>query len=1441
MAISHFRVSVVGKGRSPVAAAAYRHRTEMFDQAQGLRFRYTQQTDLQHAEITLPAAAPGWIREALAGRDPAGASEVLWNRVMGDARRIDEQHANEIVMALPVELTREQNIALVREFARDHITPRGLVADWVLHDKGDGNPHAHLTHTLRPLTEEGFGRKTIPVLGDDGQPVRVNGKIIYRQFAGGRDLVQQLRTAWGDAVNTHLAHAGLDISIDMRSYAERGIDITPGIHLGPSASAIERRQESSSAFAAREAERFAMADKFLERPDELLRLIASQQSTFTREDIAKTLHRYVDDPEIYSAALARVMGSRELVALDGTSFALRETIRQEHEMAQAVDRMLSAHGFGVKEAKVRQIIEKVETKKGFRLAEEQRDAVLHVTRQSGIASVVGIAGAGKSTLMEAANEAWKADGRRVFGAALAGKAAEGLEESSGIRSRTLASWERAWTNDRDRLEKGDIFVIDEAGMVSSGQMARVVAEVERRGAKVVLVGDAMQLQPIEAGAAFRSITDRTGFALLEDVRRQKEAWAQEATRSFARGDTHAALEAYRSRGFVREHENGETAIGAIIADWWTARDARAAAAAGEGRTLRGDELLVLAHRNDDVRAINDGIRAGMIERGLLGAQSEFRTQRGNRQFAAGDRLVFLANSRLDGAAAGERHEVKNGRLGTVVDARDGQLRVRLDGSGAEVMVRAAEYAHVDHGYAATVHKSQGATVDQVLVLATRGMDQHLSYVAMSRHRETAILHSSRTEFEDFDALAERLGRSGAKTTTLNFENTDGYRQALSAFARFRFLDMAEDFLSRFLPGLARDRTSIEVPSPSAPARTSAEAAALAPMALQAKTAWDTSTEQAARDRVKAMETWQRRETLLGEALAKVYRDPDAALQRVRDLIEGGARPRALAESLISSPERLGDGNLLAAPQRPLLSLAPLKRSERREALSQAATLTRSLGELWRREVPIATAAETRHREAASVPIPELSERSARRLAELGAAVRGGGDAVWFQAARMAAADTAVAVEVRALDAALTARFGWRAFGPRQDEETRRQIDARTTAGDRIRIGAQAVSTEVDMDGTIRGGRDRSLLESLTLEETWQIARRLAGHIHFAERDGPRLAAVEDKVLDAAAAAQDKALDAAAAVASREDRRQGPPPTAAAVAEAGPLFRAVTQFDRTVDQLGREAAEADPHFQRAIRQFADAAAKVWRDPAAARDAALAVVRTGQGGQAIDRTLQANPQALGALRGGTGLRDRLGAGAAERRAALFDLAEAQKTLHQAADRYAGTLSQAVDQEAARRARMAQEVFRPSDGLTSELRAMEKLRGQDYGAFMAHAKGLEPEKVDELKRLGDALTARFGETALRPGADPTVAAGLVQEVGRDRLVRLHELLITAIDTISVVQGGRTKAEEALAAGAARQALRRMETPGAMAERETRGAEVASLQGKRIEPRYTGPKVGL
>ncbi|MBY3349162.1 AAA family ATPase, partial [Rhizobium laguerreae] len=340
------------------------------------------------------------------------------------------------------------------------------------------------------------------------------------------------------------------------------------------------------------------------------------------------------------------------------------------------------------------------------------------------------------------------------GAALAGKAAEGLEDSSGIRSRTLASWELIWANGHETLHRGDVLVIDEAGMVSSQQMARVLKLMEQAGAKVVLVGDAMQLQPIQAGAAFRAITERIGFAELAGVRRQREEWAREASRLFARGEIEKGLDAYAGHGHLVEAETRAETIDRIVADWTEARKQairNSTVVADDGR-LRGDELLVLAHTNQDVKRLNEALRSVMSGEGALGEGRSFQTERGAREFAAGDRIIFLENARFLEPRAprlGPQY-VKNGMLGTVVSTGDKRgevlLSVRLD-NGRDVVLSEDSYRNVDHGYAATIHKSQGATVERTFVLATGMMDQHLTYVSMTRHRDRADLYAAKEDFE----------------------------------------------------------------------------------------------------------------------------------------------------------------------------------------------------------------------------------------------------------------------------------------------------------------------------------------------------------------------------------------------------------------------------------------------------------------------------------------------------------------------------------------------------------------------------------------------------------------------------------------------------------------------------------------------------------------------
>ncbi|MFL4969867.1 MAG: Ti-type conjugative transfer relaxase TraA, partial [Xanthobacteraceae bacterium] len=175
--------------------------------------------------------------------------------------------------------------------------------------------------------------------------------------------------------------------------------------------------------------------------------------------------------------------------------------------------------------------------------------------------------------------------------------------------------------------------------------------------------------------------------------------------------------------------------------------------------------LALAHTRADVQALNDGIRAGLKERGELQDEAPFEARAGARTFAAGDRVVFLENSRELG--------VKNGTLGTVLEARDGRLTARLDEGGRAVTIAAIGYDAVDHGYATTIHKAQGITVDRAFVVGSGSMDRHMTYVALTRHRDGVQLYAGREEFRDFAALSSRLSRGGVKETTLDYARRRG--------------------------------------------------------------------------------------------------------------------------------------------------------------------------------------------------------------------------------------------------------------------------------------------------------------------------------------------------------------------------------------------------------------------------------------------------------------------------------------------------------------------------------------------------------------------------------------------------------------------------------------------------------------------------------------------
>ncbi|NKN10373.1 Ti-type conjugative transfer relaxase TraA, partial [Rhizobium laguerreae] len=1227
------------------------------------------------------------------------------------------------------------------------------------------------------------------------------------------------------------------------------------------------------------ARRQEMADRLLADPALLLKQLGNERSTFDERDIAKALHRYVDDPADFANIRARLMASDDLIMLkpqqvdaetgkasEPAVFTTREILRIEYDMARSAQALSERRGFAVSAESLAAAIENVETadpEKSFRLDPEQVDAVHHVTGDSGIAAVVGLAGAGKSTLLAAARVAWEGEGRRVIGAALAGKAAEGLEDSSGIRSRTLASWELIWANGHETLHRGDVVVVDEAGMVSSQQMARVLKLVEQAGAKVVLVGDAMQLQPIQAGAAFRAITERIGFAELAGVRRQREEWAREASRLFARGETEKGLDAYAQQGHLVEAETRDEIIGRIVDDWTAARRQaiQASSTAGSDGRLRGNELLVLAHTNQDVKRLNEALRSVMTGEGALDEGRSFRTERGEREFAAGDRIIFLENARFIEPRAprlGPQY-VKNGMLGTVVSTGDKRgevlLSVRLD-NGRDVVLSENSYRNVDHGYAATIHKSQGATVERTFVLATGMMDQHLTYVSMTRHRDRADLYAAKEDFEakpewgrkphvdhaagvtgelvetgqakfrpnDEDAddspyadvktddgsvhrlwgvslpkaleeggvsegdtvtlrkdgvervkvqvpivdeqtgqkrceerevdrnvwtakrietaearlerieqeshrpdvfkqLVLRLSRSGAKTSTLDFESESGYQAHADDFARRRGIDTLsqaaagmEGEVSRRWAWIAEKREQVaELWERASMAlgfaiererrvsyneerietQTVSDAdAGRARHLIPSTTVFARSVDEDARLAQLASPACKEREAILRPLLEKIYRDPDAALSALNALSsDTSIEPRRLADDLVVAPDRLGRlrGSDLIVDGR----AARDERSIATAALMELIPLARAHATEFRRNAERFGERERTRRAYMSLPIPALSRQAMARLVEIEAVRDWGGDDAYKTAFALATEDRSLVQEVKAVSEALTARFGWSAFTSKADAIAERNI-----AG---RLPEDLASTR------------REKLVGL-----FEAVKRFADEQYLAER--------RDRSKIVAGASADQGMEK-----SKEN------------AAVLPMLAAVTEFKTPVDEEARSRVLSAPLYRQQRAALAEAARAIWRDPAGAVGKIEELLQKGFAADRIAAAVTNDPAAYGALRGSDRLMDRMLASGRERKDAVQAVSEAAARLRALGSTYVNVLDgerQAIAEERRRMTVAIPGLSKAAEEALMRLTAEARNNGRKLSAPAA---SLDPDIRREFEAVSRALDERFGRDAI------------------------------------------------------------------------------------------------
>jgi conjugative relaxase-like TrwC/TraI family protein len=453
--------------------------------------------------------------------------------------------------------------------------------------------------------------------------------------------------------------------------------------------------------------------------------VTESASTFDRRDVLRDwaeAHREGADIARLETLADRWLASPNAIQIErgGKREHLGGARHSTPEMLALEDRVLKdaarRQATGVAQLEASAIDDLLATRGGF--AGEQATMARRLTTSGdGVQVIRAAAGTGKTRGLMVARDAWEAEGVRVFGCALAARAAVEMETLAGIDSTTIARM-LVDIDQGNGLTRGSVLVVDEAGMVGSrtiDQLARHAADTE---SKLVLVGDDRQLPEIDAGGAFRRLAKELGAIELHQVHRQAEVWDRDALAQLRQGKVEAWSDAYRDHGRLVARPTSDELRETLVDDWWEA--AR--------RPNAGDAIMV-AHRRADVAELNALARERMHRDGRLGDE-ELTT--GTRAFSVGDRVIARRNDRRADVVNGTRAEV----VGVDLEHRSVSLRA-ADGTARELDSSYLDDGWLDHAYALTAHAAQGATVDRSFVLGSDELYREWGYTALSRHRDQA--------------------------------------------------------------------------------------------------------------------------------------------------------------------------------------------------------------------------------------------------------------------------------------------------------------------------------------------------------------------------------------------------------------------------------------------------------------------------------------------------------------------------------------------------------------------------------------------------------------------------------------------------------------------------------------------------------------------------------
>jgi hypothetical protein len=556
----------------------------------------------------------------------------------------------------------------------------------------------------------------------------------------------------------------------------------------------------------------------IERRDagDVLEIMTKQRSTFTAKQLENALGKQIKS-ELGRAQFAdEILNHAEAVHLaekpggPTVRYSTRGVLEAELHVLRAGQGLAGSNRHAVNDGDRAAVLN---SERFDGITREQARAFSHATGPEGLAIIDGQAGTGKSYTIAAIREAYERSGYGVIGLAPTNTVAQDLRNDGFGHAATIHSELFALNNGRTSWTNRTAVVVDEAAMLDTKLMAMVTAYAHDTDAKLILVGDDRQLSSIDRGGMFGALKDRHGAAALTEVKRQHKIDERRAAEMMAEGNYSDALNIYQDKGAIHWTRTQGEARAELVAQW--AKDS----AAKPDKTR-----FVFAYTNDDVQQLNAALRAVRQERGELGQDQELATAHGRLGFAAGDRIQFTGTEKKAG--------ILNGAGGTIEAIHGTHLAVKLDGrAGKTINFDAASFDQFRLGYAGTIYRGQGRTLDQTYLCHSEHWRSAASYVALTRHRDKAELFVARNSARDVHQLARQMARTDDRRAASMFHQQQ-------QIGPVRPLSPAE-ILARFGSEIGRvDRHAQTRPVPAAEMRGARTARSAHPHAEQRSTAAD---------------------------------------------------------------------------------------------------------------------------------------------------------------------------------------------------------------------------------------------------------------------------------------------------------------------------------------------------------------------------------------------------------------------------------------------------------------------------------------------------------------------------------------------------------------------------------------------------------------------------